>query len=99
MRFFGLNITQHDDFTSTIDGDQKLQAIEPYPLSRVRCRQCDEVMNAIERSSFMSINASIGWLGITAFSSLCISFQFLATEIERRTCLCFNGTVISTFPS
>lgn len=83
LRFFGLNIVQHEDLSCTSNGDEKLGAIEPYPLSRVRRRQYDEVMNAIERSAFMSVNASIGWLGIT--SSLLCAFHssFLQKKLSN----------------
>lgn len=80
LRFFGLNIVQHEDFSCSIDGDEKLGKIEPYPLSRVRRRQSDEVLNAIERSAFMSINASIGWLGITT-SVLC---AFHSSSLQQK---------------
>lgn len=48
IRFYGLDIIQLDDFSSMIDGDYKLRKIEPYPLSRMGRKMCDEEMNAIE---------------------------------------------------
>lgn len=70
LRFFGLKIIQHEDFSCSIDGDEKLNALEPYQLSLFRRPQSDEKMNAIEQKAFMSIKARIGWLGITS-SVLC----------------------------
>lgn len=32
LRFYGLNIMQYDYFTSSVHGDEKLQALSPYPL-------------------------------------------------------------------
>lgn len=45
LRFFRLNIVQDEGFVNTIDVDEKIQSIEPYPLSRVRRRQRGELMN------------------------------------------------------
>lgn len=53
LRFFGFNIFQLEYFSCKIDGEEKLGAIEPYPLFRVRPRQSDEVMNAIEISLYV----------------------------------------------
>ena len=80
LRFYGLNIRQFDDFHCTIDGDEKLEALEPSPISRSRRREIDEQLNDIERSSFMSVNASINWLGITA-SPLC---AFYSSYLQQR---------------
>lgn len=74
LGFFGHNIVQHEDFSCSIDGYGKLNALEPYPLSRLRRRQCEEKMNAIEENAFISINASIGWLGMTS-SVLCAFYS------------------------
>lgn len=86
LRFFGLSIVQQDDFSCSIDGDEKLQAIEPYPLSRVHRRQVCEEMNEIESSSFMSINDSIGWLCITS-SLLCAFYSSHLQQKLRDACV------------
>ena len=65
LRFYGLNLIQDTDYSVSIHADDKLNAIEPYPISRTRRRQIDDQMNDIEKKAFMSINASSGWLGIT----------------------------------
>ena len=81
LRFYGLNVRQHADFHCTIDGDEKLDALEPVPITRSRRREIDEQLNDIEKSSFMSINASINWLGITA-SPIC---AFYSSHLQQRT--------------
>lgn len=80
LRFYGLDITQHDDYTSSIKGDEKLTALESVPLTRSRRREINEQMNEIEKSSFMSVNSSLNWLGITA-SPLC---SFYASFLQQR---------------
>lgn len=76
LRFFGLNLVQNEDYTCEINADDKLHALEPYPLTRLRRREIDAELNAVEKSAFMSLNASIGWLGISAspFCSFYSSF-------------------------
>lgn len=58
--FFGLNVDQFRDYSCSVDGDEKLEAISPYPLSRMRRRQPTDETNAIERPLFMSVNSSLG---------------------------------------
>lgn len=64
FRFYGLNNLQKEDFTCSLDGDDKLFSLSPYPLSCVHRRQCDEGMKTIEKQAFMSIHSAIGWLCI-----------------------------------
>lgn len=66
LRFFRINIVQHEKFSFTLDVDDNLQAIEQNSLSRVRRRQCEKSINSIELTSFMSINFRISWLLITS---------------------------------
>lgn len=42
LRIFGLDICQHDDFSITIDADEKRKALEPYPLSRFRRKASEQ---------------------------------------------------------
>lgn len=58
LRYYGMNVIQDADFTVPIHADKKLQAIEPYSISRIRRRKCDERVNDVELKYFMSINAS-----------------------------------------
>lgn len=58
-------MVQNEDYTVTIDGDDKLQDIGAVPLARVRKREsCDSLASA-EQSLIASVNSSVGWLGIT----------------------------------
>lgn len=41
LKFYGLTIEQHEDFSSSIHADDKLNSIECFPLSRIRRRQVD----------------------------------------------------------
>ena len=59
MQFYSLTVTQFEDLSSIIDGDDKLDALETFPLTLVRRREKDEPINQLERSSFMSINRSM----------------------------------------
>lgn len=93
LRFFGLNIIQDEDCTMTIHADDKLQALEPYPISRPRRCQLDDVMNEIEVKSFMSINTSIAWLGITASPY----FSFFSSYLQQKMSQRHVGALISQF--
>lgn len=64
--FYGLNISQGEDFAITIDGDEKLYSYEGYPISHLRRKDVGEGLSAIEIKGFGSINTSIGCLGIAA---------------------------------
>lgn len=76
LRYYCINIIQEDDYTVSIHADDIIQSIKSYPISRIRHKQCDEKMNELEFKSFLSINASVGWLGITEspLRSFCYSY-------------------------
>ena len=74
LQFFGLTVTQSPHMSSMISGDDNPDALEAYPLTFTRRRLQDDPMNEIERSSFMSLNSWIGWLGLTA-SPLCAFYE------------------------
>lgn len=57
--FYGLITIQHNEFSISIHDDGKVNAIEPYALSKQPKRQTKEALNAKESKSFMCINASI----------------------------------------
>ena len=46
--FFGLQITQDEHAEITVDADGKLTAIEPAVISRLRRKECDEPLSALE---------------------------------------------------
>ena len=85
MKFFGLSLFQHTDSSSTLDGDDKIYALEPFPLSRTSRRMKDYPMNAMEWSTFMSINSYFSWLGINS-SPLCSFYsRYLQQQLPANT--------------
>ncbi len=76
FNFYCLSIKQNEDCTISINGDEKLMALEPYPIDRIRRRQTESELNPIEAASYRSLNGSIGFLGISAspFCSLASSY-------------------------
>lgn len=89
--FSGLRIEQYEDFSCSIDADDKLQSLEAYPISRVRRRQIDEEINSLERSAFMSLNFSICWLE-TAVSPQC---AFYSSHLQRKLPQCRVSALVS----
>lgn len=79
LKFYGMKIIQNEDFSLSIHADDKLNSLECYPLPRIRRRQVDSACTDVEKSSFMSVNSSLGWLGITA-SPLCM---FYASHLQQ----------------
>lgn len=82
LQFYGLNVIQNENHTCSIDADDTANAIELYPRTFVRLQQYDEEMNELERLSFMAINESIGWIGITARPLHYFYSSFLKQEIN-----------------
>lgn len=80
LRFYGMNIVQNEDMTCSIDANDKLSALEPYPITRLRRRQTEEPLNSVEKSAFMSLNSSLGWLGLAA-SPFC---AFYASHLQQK---------------
>lgn len=78
MKFYGMSIIQLEDFSCTIDADDKLDAIEGFLLSRVRRRQLESTLNNVELSAFKPGNSSIGWLEIVS-SPFC---AFYASHLQ-----------------
>ena len=90
LQFFRLTVIQNPDLSSTISGDDKIESLEVYPLTRVRHREQEEPMNELERSGFMNFNSSIGWLGFTA-STLCAFYaRYLEQQIPSNTVSCLT---------
>ena len=78
--FFGLRIEQDENFDITVDADQKLDALEAFPISRARRKNGTHHLNSIEQKAFNSLNSSLGWLGIAA-SPLC---SFYSSYLQQR---------------
>lgn len=60
LRFFGINIYQHEEFFVETNADDKLEALQPFALSRTRRKQSKELASNLEVSSFSSTNSSLG---------------------------------------
>lgn len=70
-----------------IDGDDKLSAFDPAPLSHIRRKAVDAKLNEVGKSAFSSLNSSIGWLDTTVST-------FCATEASRLE-QCLPGVQVS----
>ena len=57
--FFGLQVIQESDMSITIHGDEKLNSIACFPISRNRRKMVDEILNEVELRSFRSVNSSL----------------------------------------
>lgn len=62
LRYYGLNITQNDDYSVKIDGNDNLQALDSHLITRACRRELKSQLNAAEAKAFSSINSSVGWL-------------------------------------
>ena len=51
FRFFGPNITQLQDYSCHIKGDDKLESLEGFPTSRLRRRRHHEALNTVKISA------------------------------------------------
>lgn len=80
VQFYGLALTQYEDYTATINGDEKLKGYEAGTISLLRRKDQESQLNSIELSSFRSLNSSIGWLGIAA-SPFC---AFAASYLQQK---------------
>lgn len=80
LRFFGINTIQKEDMTICTDADDKLDSLNEYSPTRVRRKQSDAPVNDLEKSVFVSINSSLGWMG-GAFSPFC---SFYASYLQQK---------------
>lgn len=63
-------LIQDETFQCSINADDKLMKLEPYSFTLLRRRDIDNPIDQIESSVFMSLNSSLGWLGLAA-SPIC----------------------------
>lgn len=80
FRFYGINVIQQGDLYIESDADEKLEGLFEYSLLRNRRKQLEEPVTNKEKSSFMSTNSSIGWIG-TAASPLC---SYYASHLQQK---------------
>jgi len=64
FKFFGITIHHADDFTIQIHANDKLTACEAYPISRARRKDQTDLLDALERKAYRSLNSSLGWIGV-----------------------------------
>ena len=75
-----MSITQLEDGTIRVSGDEKLDALQPHPISRLRRKQQEEKLNAVEHFSYSSLNGSVGFIGTSA-SPFC---AFTTSYLQQR---------------
>lgn len=63
MHISGLNLEQKEDMTITIHADDKLNAMESYPPSRIGRQQVDDALASTELKSLVLLNCAVDWLG------------------------------------
>lgn len=71
--FFGLKITQEEDFSSSINFDDRLSSLASYLPTRLQRRKIDATLDYAKMSRIMSLKSSFGLLGLAA--SLFCSFD------------------------
>lgn len=59
IRFYDLNIFQNVNMSLIVDGDIKLNILEPMVTSRGRHKQTDFPLNLIESNHFRSLHSSL----------------------------------------
>lgn len=85
LRFFGLNTIQYDDYSVTIDGDDKLNGFSMAHITRVQRRPLTKTFTTVKQKIFSSINSSFEWLGITASSFCAKVFSLYQQEAPSAT--------------
>lgn len=80
LRYFGLNIFQSDDYSISVDTDNKLDSLNSLPMSSISHQQLVISFIKIESEAFASLNSSVGWLCITS-SPLCAEFSSLLQQL------------------
>lgn len=60
-----MSITQNDNFSSINDADDKLESLKPAVFTQKPRRKVVKDLNELEKSMFVSMNSSLGWLGTT----------------------------------
>lgn len=81
LRYYGLNIMQHDDHSVPVDVNDKLQALEAHRITRVCRWQLESLLNAAEAKALFSINSCIYWLCI-ALSLFCSLFSSMLQQFS-----------------
>lgn len=72
-------VTQIDDLGISINGSDKLDALDAHPMPRVRCRKVQSRLSNVELTEFMSVNSVVDWLRITS-SLFCAPFSSMLQQ-------------------
>lgn len=80
FRYFGLNLQQIDDYSTSVDGDDKLAGIAAMPISKLRRREIYSALSLVKAKPFSSLNSTVVWVGITA-SPLCAVFASIHQQV------------------
>lgn len=56
--YYGLRISQSEEFEIQVSADDKLNGIMPHAVSKPRSKQADDTLNALELHHFNSVNCS-----------------------------------------
>lgn len=96
LRYFGIDTTQHQDFTVEANAEDMLCAIAGYCTTAQLCKQLDYLLKSIEKVQFASINSSIGWVGTAAFAlcSFCRRYLQQKALLVRVSLLVNQSSVI-----
>ena len=85
LKFYGLDVTQRNDLSITVTCDEKVNTLEPYPISKTRRKQTSDKLNDVEKHEFMSINSSLGWLGIAASPFCALYASYMQQRLPNAT--------------
>ena len=80
LKFFGSEIVQSAEFEIEFHSDEKLNAIDPYVITRSRRRECDSILTSVESKWFNSINGSLGFIGSMTFPIA----SFFTSHLQQR---------------
>lgn len=86
-----MNFVQNNYMTYSINANDKLSQLEPFPLTHLSGPKIDEPQNDIERSAFMSMDSSIGWIGLSASPF----FAFYASNLQQM----LSGATVASLTS
>lgn len=80
-----MNKVHNEDLSCGINVDGKLSALETYPITRLRRREYELQLSAMEKSAFMSLTSLIGWLGIAASPFFAFYSSYLQQKLPAAT--------------
>lgn len=84
--YFCLNLNQGDDYTTIVDGNDKLSAIRSTPISRLRRRELEASLSSVEAKSFSFLNFTVGWIRVT-FLPFCATSASLNQQAAPFACV------------